>query len=299
MTQPASERQRLIYIVGLGGSGTTLISLLLNQMENVLSLGEIEASLRAIRQDQIDKDSCTCGKTMQDCQFWGAIIKQAGASETKLTETQLHQLVLEHFLDNFADMTMVDNSKYTDGLDKRWLAPDLADKVDIRFIHVVRDYRGWATSKERTYATYKGYRGRKKPLLLHCLTWWYRNKVRARQLKSTGRPVLTLSYEALVFNLEQELRKIAAFSGLRILESQAHTNGMLSHDCHGNPIRRDSSLYSEMRYDNRWTYDPRFLWLAPALIPVHYYWKSLNVKEVSAGYPRYSGWALTRGNKRL
>ena len=282
MEETVKNQQRIIYIVGLGGSGTTLVSLLLSQMKDVLSLGEIEASVRAITQEQAHTDQCTCGQVMVDCSFWGPIMKQSKESGHQLSETQLHTLVLKHFQDQYPGLTMVDNSKYTDGLESRWLAPETAEQVDIRFIHAVRDYRGWAISTERTYATYKGYKGRKKALLLHCLTWWYRNKKRARQLKATGRPVLTLSYEALVFNLDRELKKICEFTGLHSQPQQADAPIALAHDCHGNPIRKDSNLYAKMKYDNRWTYDTRFLWLSLPLIPVHRYWKSLNPQPTTA-----------------
>jgi len=61
---------KLIYILGTGFSGSTLLSLVLGTQKGVLNLGEVWA----LENDYVENRKCSCGKNVMNCNYWQWII---------------------------------------------------------------------------------------------------------------------------------------------------------------------------------------------------------------------------------
>lgn len=268
-----NRRQKIIYIAGLPGSGTTILGLLLPQYGQAVGLGEVEPALRLKPDNPRDRNQlCTCGKRVVDCDVWAPVLNRAAGK----SRAERHALLLQHCRESYPGAALIDASKTVKMLNKTWLSPELKDQVDIRVINIVRDYRGWSLTQQRKHYQ-RGGIARWKFLYWHCLAWYVRNRQRAREIRELDLPVMTLSYESLVFNQQEELKRIAEFTGLTLSNRADDPGRVHLHDCHGNSrVRKSSSNYTEMRYDYRWTLDTRFLLLAPLLIPIHRYWCAIN-----------------------
>jgi hypothetical protein len=276
MADNQTERQKIIYIVGLNKSGTTWLSVMLAKMKNVINVGEVWYSTHTKQEDwSHPKYTCTCGDLMSECGFWGQILEESKGIESN---TELHKLVLKHFKQHFPGQALIDTAKFVDTLNTGWLAPELSDQVDIRFIQVVRDYRPWSLSRKRKYSSI----GRHRLLFMHAVRWLFRNVARDRFLQRCGKPVLTVCYEKLIFDYENELKRIVEFAGLEKPEQEPAIEDLTIHIVRGNNSRMDSENYKKLRYDSRWTLDSRFLWLSIFLLPMHWYWKSVNRRNDSA-----------------
>lgn len=146
----------LIYIVGMGRSGSTLLDLLLDAHSNVRSLGGIRRMARALH-----STPCACGiEPRMACPFWQAI-------EAELQQTlgvgldglqiharddatfRAHNQALISTAARVADVDcVVDSSKSVARLRRLLDTTDL----DIRPIHIERDPRGYAHSQRKRKA---------------------------------------------------------------------------------------------------------------------------------------------------
>lgn len=66
-------KKKIIYIAGLGHSGSTLLDTVLGNQKNVFSTGELlffpEKGIK-------NKEYCSCGARVPDCKFWSIIISK-------------------------------------------------------------------------------------------------------------------------------------------------------------------------------------------------------------------------------
>ena len=71
-----NNKPKLVYIVGRGHSGSTLLELLLNRSRNIASMGEVDLLPLQIFRDESTKwvGRCSCNKRPYDCEVWGKII---------------------------------------------------------------------------------------------------------------------------------------------------------------------------------------------------------------------------------
>ncbi|WP_422048920.1 hypothetical protein [Shimia sp.] len=73
---------RLIYIVGSGRSGSTVMERVLNSSDRLVGVGEIHALWRL----PIDGLMCSCGATVPDCTFWQSALSHAEIDADDLAE---------------------------------------------------------------------------------------------------------------------------------------------------------------------------------------------------------------------
>src|SRR5215216_4969809 len=65
---------KVLFIAGPGRSGSTLLDLLLGQIEGFYSTGELRLIWsRSFRENQL----CGCGKPFRACEFWTEVVKEA------------------------------------------------------------------------------------------------------------------------------------------------------------------------------------------------------------------------------
>jgi hypothetical protein len=70
----SSDRLKVLYIVGAGRSGSTILDTLLGQVDGFFSGGEIS---HAWGRGLIENRSCGCGKPFRECETWQHVFKRA------------------------------------------------------------------------------------------------------------------------------------------------------------------------------------------------------------------------------
>jgi len=269
MGTPRAGREvtrRLLYVGGVGRSGSTLLELLLAQTSGVCGVGEIYA-LWARRSDP--GAMCGCGQKLSDCPLWRGVLADLGADPERLYAQQQrvdrtryapllvaptmwppfarrmrsYLTVLEDLYGAVATRTassvVIDSSKRpANALLLRRLRT-----VDLRVVHLVRDGRAVAYSWTRLRDTEP--RPDPSPMVRYspariCLRWSMYN-LAFSGLRLLGVPVLRLHYEDLVADPREALSHVAAFAGIDCdLEFLKDTTAQVDRHAHtvtGNPVR--------------------------------------------------------------
>ncbi len=124
---------KLIYILGMGHTGSTLLDRVLGAQQDVLSIGELKHLYRLL--DDSEK-KCTCGNPYRACEFWKGIVEKvefeglenylmpADPSDGTGRKTQfnwskeylkkfadINKTIYQHLLDHGEASTIVDSSK--------------------------------------------------------------------------------------------------------------------------------------------------------------------------------------------
>lgn len=61
----------IVYIAGVGRSGSTLLELILNQLDGFVAVGELRYIWRVFK----DNHRCGCGTEIRQCPFWTAVVE--------------------------------------------------------------------------------------------------------------------------------------------------------------------------------------------------------------------------------
>lgn len=276
---------RIIFLGGLGRSGTTLLERMLGELPGVCPLGEV---VHLWRRD-IGDDRCGCGARFLDCAFWRAVGERAFGGWDNLDTARVlalreavertryiprlagrrlpatrARLVAEYagcYVSVYraaAEVSgaevLVDSSKHASlAYCLRWV-----DDLDLRVVHVVRDSRGVAYSWARTGTPSRsgpGEQTTRHPPGRSALLWNTHNAA-FTMLARCGVPVLRVRYERLLDEPVQTLSLTAAFAG--IAEPRTFdfiTDGAVRlgscHSAPGDPIRfRVGDL--PLRRDEAW-----------------------------------------------
>jgi hypothetical protein len=106
-------RQRVVFIGGLGRSGSTLLALLLNMLPGFVSVGELRYVWLYLHEDLL----CSCGDPFRQCGFWQAVGDHAFGGWDRIDVEKMMR-----------DLARVDRHRYMP-----WLAnPGLSRSFDDR-----------------------------------------------------------------------------------------------------------------------------------------------------------------------
>ena len=235
----AESKVRLIYIVGLSHSGSTLLDLLLNAHSNLASVGELKKfGPRILDPEKI----CTCGKRPLDgCSFWPEVVsrleacgRRAGDFSTDRGDLAANVDLLKAIHDASGGSIVVDSSKLTRRLELLLASPEL----DILPVFLVRDVRGQICSTLR-----------KRPGLLAAIR--DHNQI-SRKILTTlrGRHHLLVRYEELVADPRRAIEPILVHFGQHFEASQLDWASAPKHSLGGNRMRHRRE--SVIRRDDRW-----------------------------------------------
>lgn len=245
------NRQRLLFIGGIGRSGSTLIEKLLNEFDDAAAIGEtVHLWERGVRDDEL----CGCGARFHACPFWTAVGKDAfgGWSEIDLDQAvdlrwsvdrsrQLPGMLAAHrrgspnrsqqdYLDLIASViaaagrvasaqsgatVLIDSSKHLSTAVLYALDP----RLDVRVLHLVRDPRGVAYSwtkeivrPEAEGATAMAEMPTYDPV--RTAGRWVTDNLGFAWLARLGIPRLEMRYEDFLDGPVAGLARIAEFAGL-------------------------------------------------------------------------------------
>ncbi|GAA0952632.1 sulfotransferase family protein [Virgisporangium aurantiacum] len=264
---------RVLFLGGLGRSGTTLLERLLGQLPGVSPLGEV---VHLWQRDLVDDERCGCGDRFSACGFWQKVGVEAFGGWDAVDPQRVQKLAadvertrhiprmafgrkpkgLTEYADYYSKVyaaaatvtgatAVVDSSKHSA------LAYCLrqAEGVDLRVVHVVRDSRGvaysWTKKVMRPEAETDEEMTRYSPSRSALL--WNAHNASFGLLGRLGVNVLRVRYEELLADPMTTLREIARFAEL---PEAAHEMSFLratddgfvadlgpSHSAAGNPMR--------------------------------------------------------------
>jgi hypothetical protein len=282
---------RLIYLGGLGRSGSTLVERLLAGLPGVCSVGEV---VHMWQRGVVQDERCGCGESFSGCAFWSDVgaaafggwdqldVERVVALRATVDRTRhipllavpaLHSAIrrdLAEYLGYYARVysaiaevsgcpVVVDSSKHASlAFCLRW-----HPRLDLRVVHVVRDSRAvafsWARQVSRPDAATPSYMARYSPAA--AAGHWNAQNGAFQLLASEGVPTLRVRYEDVVAAPATALARIAEFAGIA---TDGHDFGFLSaeggtswaslgvaHTASGNPMRFTTGKVA-IRRDDRW-----------------------------------------------
>lgn len=287
MRDPGVTPPRVVYIGGMGRSGSTLLELLLAQAADVVALGEVvHLWERGLQTDEL----CSCGETFGGCPMWRAIGEQAFdgwgtvdarhvlALKAQVDRTRRTPILARNTLpDSMAAAVagytsyyrriyaaaeaitgrpvVVDSSKHAS------LALALAHDrdIDLRVVHLVRDPRGvahsWARRVVRPETADQRLMVRHSPA--RSSEQWLTQNSLFHLLPRRGVPMLRVRYEDLIADDTAALGQIRRFAGLPEAvpepqpDSGSDSTGGGVHSVAGNPLRFRSGPIV-LRADDAW-----------------------------------------------
>ncbi|GAB1689419.1 sulfotransferase [Krasilnikovia sp. M28-CT-15] len=278
---------RVLFVGGLGRSGTTLVERLLGELPSVRALGEV---VHLWQRDLRDDERCGCGARFSACTFWQQVGERAfggwGAVDVdriqtlreavertrhipRLAATSLppaQRAEVREYADYYARVyaaaaevsgatVVVDSSKHSALAHVlRW-----ADDVDLRVVHVVRDARGVAYSWTKTVTRPETdgaeemtrYSPGRSALL------WNAHNAAFGLLARRGVAVRRVRYEQLLADPRQALRELAAYVDLPLTDADlaflgdGHADLTVGHSAAGNPMRFRVGRVP-LRHDDAW-----------------------------------------------
>lgn len=240
----------IVYVVGAGHSGSTLLSLLLNSHSRVHALGEIDKIDRYAREP-------ASGRRPLERAFWRAVRARYEATSSRpLAEIALRRPdgrrldgdALAAWADDYERLAraiaavsgkriLVDASKHTGQLDLLVRSA----RFDLRVIHLQRDGRGVVHSYARKYGGFvRGYRH------------WARSQQRAARIRSTVASScwLSLRYEDLSSAPERQLRRVCEFLDLEFEPAMLAFRRTAWEGVSGNRMAHQAN--AEIVLDERW-----------------------------------------------
>lgn len=266
-------RSTVLFISGVGRSGTTLVERVLATDSRLAPLGELtHLWKRSLTMDEL----CGCGQPFSQCDFWQAVGMEAFggwsnvdvegtlASRAKLDRVSRIPRVLWRLgsrgyrkqVRDYGEMysrvyaaaakvsgspVVIDSSKQPSASYVLRHQPDL----DVRVLHCVRDSRAvaysWTKTVKRPEAQTEsfGTMTRYSPGRMSLV--WLAHNAAAGASRAARLPVLTLRYEDFVADPRAAVDSIVEFCGLEPVANPALTDGQVdlsvAHTCSGNPLR--------------------------------------------------------------
>jgi len=262
---------KVIYIMGYGRSGSTILDVLLNQHPDVLSGGEVAQLYRCLRAGE----TCACRVPIRECSFWRAVCaKHAAGSIDDLRRLASFQRSIESLrnlpalllarnrkdrveeyrrqtqslFDSLAQVSgkrwIVDSSKSTRLYAGRALALERYAGLDLAAIHLVRDPCGVAWSAMRGEGSPEWERPVHRPRVRFVRTlasWTMTNALACMTARQLRRGALRVRYEDLCAAPCTVLKGIGKFVGLDMSEIIRTLEGgeslRVGHNVGGNRLR--------------------------------------------------------------
>jgi Sulfotransferase family len=282
---------RVIYLGGLGRSGSTLVERLLAGLPGVCSVGEI---VHMWQRGVVQDERCGCGEPFSGCAFWRGVgdaafggwarvdTERVAALRAAVDRTRHIPLLaapalppairrdLAEYLGYYTRVysavaevsgcpVIVDSSKHASlAFCLRW-HPGL----DLRVVHMVRDSRAvafsWARQVSRPDAATPSYMARYSPTA--AAGHWNAQNGAFQLLASEGVPTLRVRYEDVAAAPAATLARIAEFAGVAasgddfgFLGAEDGTSWAslgVAHTASGNPMRFTIGRVP-IRRDDRW-----------------------------------------------
>lgn len=280
---------RVVYVMGAGRSGSTVLDTILNNHEDVIGVGEL---VHLFLEGAAQQENCSCGESRDTCPVWRSVrerwseltgvspITEHARLMTKFTRVQRLAIPEWHRLrpgnpdPDFAECLRQTHATYqaiADATGKRVIIESsknplrarllcLTPGLDVRLVHLVRDARGVAWSRMKPFA--KSKEGgvprdiRPKPIHISAGYWLFMNFLSEQVRKSfPDQPSTRIHYEDFVSAPDETLKEIGEVAGLdysSIAAQLAAGDPMApGHLYAGNRVRTAGPI--KLRSDMAWT----------------------------------------------
>jgi hypothetical protein len=279
---------RVLFIGGLGRSGSTLLDRMLGQLDGVWSLGElVHIWQRGLKENNL----CGCGRRFRECHFWRRVGEEAFGGWEAVDVDEV--LALKQAVDRNRCVPLMclpalwppyraKLRRYLDLLDRLYRAvrqvagaPLLVDAskhashafllrgmpgLDLRLVHLVRDSRGVAFSwgklmRRLEVVDAEALMATTTPLRMSARYLAYNSLFHL--LRRLGVPTLLLRYESLVRRPAAELHRVLGHAGRPAADGELDFVGDgwvelgTSHALAGNPMRFERGRVP-LRLDEEW-----------------------------------------------
>jgi hypothetical protein len=238
------SRVRVLYLGGLGRSGSTLIERLIGQMPGVCPVGEI---CHLWQRGVADGERCGCGQPFRQCLFWQQVgkaafgrwdevdVRRIAALRTRVDRNRFipalarrelspgRRRALDEYTSYYAQLyaaitevsgcqLIVDSSKHPSlAYCLRWRTD-----IDLRVLHLIRDSRAvaysWSRKIRRPDTDSESY------MATRSAAWtagqWDVHNAAFQLLAGLGCPTMRLKYEDFITAPEAALNRVTDFAGL-------------------------------------------------------------------------------------
>lgn len=296
--------EKIIYILGGGHSGSTLLDLILGSTDYAFSTGELMFldyykgyKSRELAHGRV----CTCAEHFDTCPFWSNIDFASKDNISKHDELGESARIFANVLNPFErwmklrfhvgpnrdvygrifnesrklkpeNRFIVDSSKDPRRLYELIQDPEIGpDRLVV--IHLIRDGRGYIYSYQKAFRVDFGVKVRST---IACLAEWIGINLFSRlMINKYGLEAYTLSYDQFAANPTNSLHKLGEFLGIDLDGDNvlARIERTTYHNVHGNPMRKRK--IAVIRRDSAWatSFSPvkRFI-LSAALYPFNRRW---------------------------
>lgn len=264
----------ILYIMGRGHNGSTVLDLLLGNHAEIQSVGELNSGLR-----RGAEEVCACGENLSECKFWAPIRSKFDERFPEVKSDGYAKML--SYMDNFYRMPQIISRCFLTRWVKeqyqpmtRYLFDSIAERGNARIvidsskefsraayllsrfpdkakaIYLVRDGRAilWSYLKRfRKEGTFNFMRKKRKvkwawPIMLILIASFVFSEIIALMLKLLyGKRILTVRYEDVCGTPTEELARIGEFVGvdLRKLAEKIEKGESLQigHNIGGNAMR--------------------------------------------------------------
>jgi hypothetical protein len=277
----------IIYIMGYGRSGSTLLDIILGNNPKIESLGEVAFYYNKY----MDQDNlCSCSKSLSNCQFWSQVNMKHAIYVFPLKPWDLYSFIckVENILslpllifnllpfrtvegyrkhmqgffravmETSGRKVLIDSSKSTRTKIGRPVAMKKICGFDIKIIHLVRDGRGimFSRLKGKNQLLEKGMNDDKwAGPYFATISWLITNltSLLVEFLYFRGK-TLRVNYEDIVSNYKQEIQRISRFIGVNldnVIETiEQNMELKVGHNVGGNRIRLEKKV--TLKKDFEW-----------------------------------------------
>ena len=277
MNEASNEKLKVIYLMGSGRSGSTLMNIIFGNHPEVVAPGELN-NVNRLKQK---KFTCSCEARVEDCDYWKAVMEDwvIKSSESRISSYLQKMPLIEKAKSPFAWLKLMLNypgqSKYfKDYLDSTYdflksiqtksnksVIVDISKNplrayafmqhpnIDLRLIHLVRDARGvsWSLNK------FVKVEVKQQKVSRTALFWVVVNRLSnfvRKKAKHSG----LIRYEDFVQNPEETTREICEICDIDpqpiidIIKGDVALED--SHIMAGNKLRRQKSI--TLKLDTAW-----------------------------------------------
>lgn len=286
-TNSQEGKVRLLFIGGLGRSGSTMFELSLGTDPRVIALGEV---LHLWKRSLMQEEPCGCGRPFSRCEFWQQVGESAFGGWDRVDAARVFSLkrrvdrtvrtpqlwaqlgsaswksdvceYASYYSRLYRAAAEVSGRDIVVDSSKQASLPYVlryADDVDLRVLHCIRDSRAVAYSWSRRVTRPESSTGGAEymdryPPSVSALKWLQHNGV-IEGLRLRGVPVHRIRYEDWIDAPQEMVRRALEHGDLSSaanpLVGKEWVYLPTTHTCSGNPMRFTQGRV-EIRRDERW-----------------------------------------------
>lgn len=233
--------QKVIYVMSLNFSGSTILSLMLSKLESAYFIGEPALIYRKDNNGFKHKEFCTPCKMKSmhhQCSVWGdeQIEKFRGSRDNFF---EILSTRIPHGYD-----TLIDSSK-----DLQWISKNINPSVKSSVIHITKPLHSWIASM-------KGRSKLKYPVEFYTMQWIASNKEIMEFAEEKNLPYMHINYEEFANDYKRIEKQVCDFTGKNINCDYDMWSGLM-HFVKGNPdvgesLRPDTGKSKKISLDEKW-----------------------------------------------